>query len=191
MENDTIANFQENIPRKVRYQKQCGGTWSSVPTPFVRRGPNFVNRILWLKVSKAFDRSIKTPRINSLFSKLFIMSLINYNKVCPVELFTWKPKCLLKETWGQKVIPGFVAYFRFIEKEPCINFCGVLISPCKVIKFWIRREWRHTSECIKYFIPGLLCIFLLILWKKNLLHSFMVVLTVSHKLMKSQSFWLI
>ena len=56
-------------------------------------------------------------------------------------------------------------------------------------KFWTWREWRHTLECIKYFIPGFFCIFLLILWKKNVLHSFMVVLTISHELFTN--FWMI
>ena len=36
-------------------------------------------------------------------------------------------------------------------------------------KFWIWRKWRHTSEGRKHFTPGFLCIFLLILWKKNLM----------------------
>ena len=36
-------------------------------------------------------------------------------------------------------------------------------------KFWIWRKWRHTSEGRKHFTPGFLCIFLLILWKKNLI----------------------
>ena len=61
----------------------------------------------------------------------------------------------------------------------------------EVTKSWIQREWRHTRECTEHDIPGFLCIFLLIFWKENLLHSFMVVLTISHEVMKLQSFeWL-
>ena len=61
----------------------------------------------------------------------------------------------------------------------------------EVTMFWIRGEWRHTCYCTKHFIPGLLFIILLILWKKNLLNSSRVVLTVSHELMKLRSFdWL-
>ena len=37
-----------------------------------------------------------------------------------------------------------------------------------IIKSWIQREWRHTRECTKHFTPGFLCLFLLILWKKEL-----------------------
>ena len=56
----------------------------------------------------------------------------------------------------------------------------------EVTKFWIRREWRHIRECIEHFICFSLHIFL-ILWKKNLLASFMVVLTISCELMKLQN----
>ena len=42
----------------------------------------------------------------------------------------------------------------------------------EVTKFWIRREWRHSRERAKHFIPVFLRRFLLILWKKSFLHSF-------------------
>ena len=60
----------------------------------------------------------------------------------------------------------------FMDKAPRTKFCVVLISSHEVTKFWIRHEWRHTHECTKYFIPGFLCIFLLILWKKKLLQFY-------------------
>ena len=51
----------------------------------------------------------------------------------------------------------------------------------EVTKFWIWREWCYTRECTKQFSSGFICMFWLILWKKNLLHSFMIVLNISHE----------
>ena len=61
----------------------------------------------------------------------------------------------------------------------------------EVTKLWIWSEWRHTRKYTKHFIPGVLCTFLLILWKKNLSHSFMVVLIILNELVKFRRFeWL-
>ena len=77
------------------------------------------------------------------------------------------------------------------EKNLSTKLCDVLISSHKVTKFWIWREWHHTREHTKHFMTTYPCIFLLILWKRNLLHTFMVILTIIHELMKLKSFeWL-
>ena len=60
----------------------------------------------------------------------------------------------------------------------------------EVTKVWIRCDWRHSHEDTKHFVPVFLCK-KNHLWKKNLLRSFMVILTISHELMKLRSFgWL-
>ena len=58
----------------------------------------------------------------------------------------------------------------------------------EVTKFWIRRKWRHPWEYRKHYIFGFLCIFLLILWRKNLLQTSMVFLTIFDELVNLQSF---
>ena len=53
-----------------------------------------------------------------------------------------------------------------MEKEPCTKFCGVLISSHKVMKLQSFKSGvndRDTSEWIKHFVPGFICISLLIL----------------------------
>ena len=80
------------------------------------------------------SRSIKTSRVNSLFSKLFIMSSINWNKLCPVELFTWKLNFLFKGPEAKKSPLLLWHNFDFMEKEPCTKFCGALISSYEVTK---------------------------------------------------------
>ena len=44
-----------------------------------------------------------------------------------------------------------------------------------VTKFWIWCEWRHARKCTRHFSLGFVGTFLLILWKNNFLHNFMVV----------------
>ena len=76
-----------------------------------------------------------------------------------------------------------------MEKRPCTNVCGVLVSFHEVMKlqsfFW---KWHHTHEYTTHFTTGFLCIFLLILWRRNLHQSLMVFLTIFHKFMKLQNF---
>ena len=56
------------------------------------------------------------------------------------------------------------------------------------MKFWIRCKWGHTCKCKKHFTPDSLGAFLLILWWKNFLQSFMMFLTILSELTK---FWMI
>ena len=74
-------------------------------------------------------------------------------------------------------------FVNFMEKEPCAKFCGVLISFHEVDVSDV-----NTSEWTKYFIPGFLCISSLILWRKNLLQSLMLLLTIFAEHMKLGSF---
>ena len=74
-------------------------------------------------------------------------------------------------------------FVNFMEKEPCTKFCGVLISFHEVDVSGV-----YTSEWTKYFIPGFLCISSLILWRKNLLQSLMLLLTIFAEHMKLESF---
>ena len=80
----------------------------------------------------------------------------------------------------------------FMEKEPCTKFCGVLTSSHEVMKLQsfessmsdiILANVQHIS-----FHPAGFFYILSLLWKKNMLHSFKVVLTISHELMKLWSF---
>ena len=68
----------------------------------------------------------------------------------------------LKGPWGQKLNPVFFLYNSndFIEKVSYkVLWCFSQFSQNdEVTKFWIRCGWRHTRECTKHFIAGLLCI---------------------------------
>ena len=75
-----------------------------------------------------------------------------------------------------------------MEKEPCTKFGGVLTSSHEVMKLQsfessmsdiILANVQHIS-----FHPAGFFYILSLLWKKNMLHSFKVVLTISHELMK-------
>ena len=66
----------------------------------------------------------------------------------------------------------------FLEKVFWRRFCGGLISFHEVMK--LQSLEIDTTDVIpanvqKHFIPGLCCIFLLILWKKSLLQIFTIV----------------
>ena len=80
---------------------------------------------------------------------------------------------ILKGTWGQNS-PLFLwhNFNDFMEKESLykvLRSFDQFSKSYEITKFWIQREWHHTCECTKHFILGFLCIFLLILWKENLL----------------------
>ena len=80
----------------------------------------------------------------------------------------------------------------FMENEHIQSFVVFWSVLTKLWRYKILNPAWVTSYyvCRKYFITGSL-IFFLILRKKNLLHSFMFVLTISHELRKLQSFeWL-
>ena len=83
----------------------------------------------------------------------------------------------LKGTWGQNRTPVFLAFF--------VNF---VLRSNEVTKSWTQRKRRRTREYIKHFTPGFLFIFLLILWKKNLLQTFIMFLPIFHKLVEILSF---
>ena len=98
---------------------------------------------------------------------------------------------LLKGTWGQKITPVSMTYFLVNFMEKVLWRFGQISRSYKFTKFWIQRKWRHTRECTKYFTAGFPCTFLLILWRKSMLWSFMVFLTIFQELMKLRSFeWL-
>ena len=64
----------------------------------------------------------------------------------------------LKRTWSQKLTPSFYGILEwFCRKRALYKVlrCFDQFSPrYEVTKFWISREWRHTRECTKQFIPG-------------------------------------
>ena len=76
-----------------------------------------------------------------------------------------------------------------MEKELCAKFCGILISSREVTKLQsfelgvsdvIPANVKNNSSRVSFAYFCYNCQFY---GKKNLLHSFMVVLTVSHKLL--------
>ena len=77
------------------------------------------------------------------------------------------------------------------KKELCTKFCGVLISGPEVMKlqsseFGVSNVMPanvQKNSSVVFF-----AFFLLILWKINLLHSFMVALAISHELVKLRNF---
>ena len=92
--------------------------------------------------------------------------------------FTCKPSKLKRDLRPR-------LFFCFTKKEPCPKF--FVVSSSVLTKLWSHRTCKYT----KHFIPGFLCIFFVSFMKKSLLHSFKVVLIISHQLIKLQSFeWL-
>ena len=84
----------------------------------------------------------------------------------------------LNGTWGQNSSLFLWHEFNdFMEKEPCTKFCGVLIrSSHEVMKL------QSFESGVIDVIPANV---------QNIFHGFMPVLTISHVLMKLQSFeWL-
>ena len=81
---------------------------------------------------------------------------------------------ILKGNWGKKSSVLFLShnFNYFMEKELCAKFCRVLMSSHKVMKL---KSFESGVCDVISVSPGFLCTFLLILWKKNFLHSFMVV----------------
>ena len=77
-----------------------------------------------------------------------------------------------------------------MEKDPCKKFCGVLISSHKVMKLQSFESGLNDviPQMYKTFHPWFSFHIFLILWRKNVLHSSMVILTISYQLMKLQSF---
>ena len=98
---------------------------------------------------------------------------------------------LLKGTWGQSSPPAFMSCFLNIFGVR--NLCKVFrrfvqfSQSYKVTSFSIRRKWHHTHEQGKNFTAAFICIFWLILWRKNLIECFMVFLTIFHEMMRYKS----
>ena len=85
---------------------------------------------------------------------------------------------LFKILWRNSLVQSFAVFWSVLRIY-------------KITKFWIQHKWCHTRKCRKHFLPGFLCIFLLIFWGKRLFWSFIVFLTILHELVKFQGFkWL-
>ena len=95
-----------------------------------------------------------------------------------------------------KKLPLFLWYnFNdFMEKARCTKYCDVLISFQEVVNLQSFQSGvsdvklanvQNISSLVIFFI---LSMFFLTLWKKNLLHNFIVFLTVSHELKRLRSF---
>ena len=67
-----------------------------------------------------------------------------------------------------------------MEKEPCTKFCGVLISSREVMK--LQSFESGVSDVITANTQNISPLFNFM--KRKLLHSSMVVLTISHELVK-------
>ena len=91
----------------------------------------------------------------------------------------------LKRTWGQN-FTSIMRIFKFMEKAPCTKIFGVLINfheDTKLQSFEIDLHDVITAN-YKTFHLWFFYIFLLILWRKNLLPSFTAFLNTFHELMK-------
>ena len=65
--------------------------WFRSVTPY---NSSFLRSIEWSTVSKALDKSIKTPRVYLLYSKDSRIRSTNYTIACSVECPVWKTNCL-------------------------------------------------------------------------------------------------
>ena len=99
-----------------------------------------------------------------------------------------KQNFFLKRSSGQSFTSAFMTYCcQFYGGKDLYKYlwCFGLFSRSYKAFLWKRQ---HNQEYTTHFTIGFLCIFLLILWRKNFHQSLMVFLTIFHKFMKLRNF---
>ena len=116
------------------------------------------------------------------YQSIFKEHLISFLMVCRLIDFALAVLMLLifKYVLRSKTHHGFYDIILMIlwKKELCAKFCGILVSShdaTELLSFGPGVNDVIPANVQNIFILGFLCIMLLLLWKKNLLHSLMAI----------------
>ena len=129
-------------------------------------GKNLCQSLLWHRWFPVnFVNFLRTPILKKTCERLLLLLILARSWV----FMTYQRR--LDDGRSIKTDDGIILMILWEKSLDKVLWCFDQFSRShEVAMFWIRREWRHTRKCSKYFIPSFLCIFLLIFWKKVTYH---------------------